>query len=180
MPGLGRPGHKTEFNLGGIMTPNDLLAAGYRMSAAFLHRMVDDLTPEEFERQPLPGANCAAWVVGHLALTLRNTLRRFGAEDLPTIPDDVVSKLKTTRAAAGEQCDYGDPKALLAIFDSCIERLQTAVQQIPAEALTAASEIPVPFPNNRGEAILFGSLHIMMHAGQLSTIRRSLGKPPAA
>ncbi len=160
------------------MTPTDLLAASYRMSAAFLHRMVDDLTPEEFERQPLPGTNCAAWVVGHLALTLRNTLRRFGVTDLPAIPDDVVSKLKTTKAPAGEQCGYGDPKALLAVFDTCIERLRAAVRELPAEALTAASDIPVPFPKNRAEAILFGAIHIAMHSGQLSTIRRGLGKPP--
>jgi hypothetical protein len=160
------------------MTPQDLLAPSYRMSAAFLHRMVDDLSPEEFERQPLPGTNCAAWVVGHLALTLRNTVRRFGVSDLPAIPDEVVSKLKTTKAAAGEQCGYGDPRALLAVFDTCIERLQVAVRELPAEALTAASDIAVPFPNNRAEAILFGAIHIAMHCGQLSTIRRSLGKPP--
>jgi DinB superfamily len=160
------------------MTPNDLLAAGYRMSAAFVHRMLDDLTPEEFECQPLPGANCAAWVVGHLALTLRNTLRRLGATDLPTMSDEVVSRLKTTRAPAGEQGGYGDPKALLAAFDACIERLQAAVRILPESALDAASDIPIPFPNNRGEAILFGAFHIMLHAGQLSKIRRSLGKPP--
>jgi hypothetical protein len=160
------------------MTPNDLLAASYRMSAVFLHRMVDDLSPGEFERQPLPGTNCAAWVVGHLALTLRNTLRRFGAADLPAIPDEIVSKLKTTKTPAGEQCGYGDPKALLAVFDTCIERLQAAVRELPAGALTAASDIPVPFPTNRAEAILFGAIHIAMHSGQLSTIRRSLGKPP--
>jgi hypothetical protein len=29
-----------------------------------------------------------------------------------------------------------------------------------------------------GELLLFGSLHLSMHVGQLSTIRRSLGKPP--
>ena len=29
-----------------------------------------------------------------------------------------------------------------------------------------------------GEALLFGALHLTMHCGQISTIRRSLGKPP--
>jgi hypothetical protein len=31
---------------------------------------------------------------------------------------------------------------------------------------------------NSGEMLLFGVMHITMHCGQLSTIRRSLGKPP--
>jgi uncharacterized damage-inducible protein DinB len=160
------------------MTPNDVLAGGYRMAAALFHRMVDDLTPEEFNRQPVPGANSAAWVVGHLALVLRNSARRTGATDLPDIPDDVAAKLKATRQPAGEQGGYGDPKALLAVFDTSVERLIAATRKLPAEALTAASDIPVPLATNRAEAIQFGALHIALHTGQLSTIRRSLGKPP--
>ena len=160
------------------MTPNDVIAAGYRMSAQLFHRMLDDLTAEEFARQPVPGANCAAWVVGHLALVLRNSARRMGATDLPDIPDEVAAKLKATRQPAGEQCRYGDPKALLAVFDACVARLTTAIRELPADALSAASDIPVPFPTNRAEAVLFGAIHIAMHTGQLSTIRRSLGKPP--
>jgi hypothetical protein len=160
------------------MTPNDVLAAGYRMSAQLFHRLVDDLAPEEFTCQPVSGANCAAWVVGHLALTLRNSVRRMGGTGLPEIPDEVVSKLRATKQPAGEQSGYCDPKLLLAVFDACVERLMAAIRELPADALTAASDIPVPFPTNRAEAILFGALHIAMHTGQLSTIRRSLGKPP--
>ena len=49
---------------------------------------------------------------------------------------------------------------------------------MPADALAAGSDIPVPLATNRAEAIQFGAIHIAMHTGQLSTIRRSLGKPP--
>lgn len=160
------------------MTPNDVLAAAYRMSAQLFHRLVDDLTPEEFNLQPVPGANCAAWVVGHLALALRNSARRMGARNLPDIPEEVAAKLKATRQPAGEQCGYGDSKRLLAVFDACLERLIAAIRELPPEALTAPSDIAVPFPTNRAEAILFGAIHIATHTGQLSTIRRSLGKPP--
>src|SRR4051812_40085030 len=130
------------------MTPNDILAAGYRMSAALFHRMVDDLTAEEFARQPVSGANCAAWVVGHLALTLRNSARRMGSTDVPDLPQDVAEKLKTTRQSAGEQCGYGDPKALLAVFDACVEKLIAAIHAVPAEALAGGSDIPVPMATN--------------------------------
>lgn len=159
------------------MTPNDVLAAGYRMSGRLLHRMVDDLTPEEWARQPVPGANSAAWVIGHLALTLRNGLRRMRAPDVPDFPADLEEKFKTTKQPAGEQTGYGDPKALLAVFDACLERFMALVRTLPADALTAAAEGPPP-ATNRAEAIQFGALHIAMHTGQLSTLRRSLGKPP--
>jgi hypothetical protein len=160
------------------MTPNDLLAAGIRMSTALIHRMVDDLTPDEFLHQPAPGANCAAWIVGHLATTLHRTLGRVGATDLPALPDDVAAKFQTTRAAAGRQEGYGDPKALLALLDDRAERLQAAYLNLPAEAFAADMEFKPPAATNRGEMLLFLALHTSVHAGQLSTIRRSLGKPP--
>ena len=160
------------------MSPNDVLTAGYRMSAQLFHRMVDDLTPEEFARQPVAGANSAAWVVGHLALVLRNGLRRMGAADVPAFPAELEAKFTATRQAAGEQTGYGDPKVLLAIFDACLERFTAIVQRMPADVLATAQEGRVPFATNQAEAILFGALHIALHSGQLSTIRRSLGKPP--
>ena len=159
------------------MSPNDVLAAGYRMSGQLLHRMVDDLTSEEWNRQPASGANSAAWVIGHLALTLRNGLRRMRAADLPDFPSALEEKFKTTKQPAGEQTGYGDARALLAIFDACLDRFMALVRTLPADALTAAAEGP-PLATNRAEAIQFGALHIAMHTGQLSTIRRSLGKPP--
>ena len=160
------------------MTPNDVLAAGYRMSHGLVHRMVDDLTPEEWNRQPVPGANSAAWVLGHLTLTLRNGLRRLGASDVPDFPADLEEKFKTTRQPASDQSDYGDAKAMLAVFDVCLERFMTMVRSLPADVLAGEPDFKHPFMTNKAESILFGSLHIAMHTGQLSTIRRSLGKPP--
>ena len=160
------------------MSPNDLLAAAYRMSSGLVHRMVDDLTPVDWNRQPVPGANSAAWVIGHLALTLRNGLRRMNAADVPDFPADLEEKFKTTRQPACDQSDCGDPKVFLAIFDVCLERFITIARSLPADALAGEPDFKHPFTTNKAESILFGSLHIAMHTGQLSTIRRSLGKPP--
>ncbi|HEX4590880.1 MAG TPA: DinB family protein [Gemmataceae bacterium] len=162
------------------MTPNDTIAAGYRMAAQLLRRMTSDLTPDEFLHQPLPGTNCAAWIVGHLALTMHGTLKRLGVADPPAFPDGLAEKLKITGPPAGKQGDYGDPKELLRLFDACVERLMQAVRTVPTEVLTAPADGRPPFANTRGEAMLFGSMHLVLHCGQLSTNRRSLGKPPGA
>jgi hypothetical protein len=160
------------------MTANELLSTGYRFGALLVHRMVDDLTPAEFLRQPVPGANCAAWVVGHLALTLRNTLQRLGATDLPAFPEELIAKLQVTGQQAGEQTGYGDPKTLVALFDAYVERCQSMVSNVTPAFLAETSDGRPGFAKNRGEGLLFGSLHIAIHTGQLSTIRRCLGKPP--
>ena len=50
---------------------------------------------------------------------------------------------------------------------------------LPAQALANPNAGGPRRRDNYGEAVLFGAMHITMHCGQLSTIRRSLGKPPA-
>jgi uncharacterized damage-inducible protein DinB len=160
------------------MTPNDLLAAGIRMSTASIHRMTNDLTPEEFLHQPTPGANCAAWIVGHVAMTLHRCLGRIGVANLPPVPDDVAAKFQVTKAAAGKQDALGEPEKLISMLDDRSERLQAAFLKLPPDALTAEMEFQAPGATNRAEMLLFLSLHSAIHSGQISTIRRSLGKPP--
>jgi hypothetical protein len=162
------------------MTPNDLIAAGYRMAAQLIRRMTSDLTAEQWLHQPLPGTNSAAWIVGHLALTMHGTLKRLGVADPPAFPDGLAEKLKITGQPAGKQEDLGDPRELLRLFDACVERLMQAVRTVPPEVLTTPADGRPPFANTRGEAMVFGSLHLALHCGQLSTIRRRLGKPPGA
>jgi hypothetical protein len=160
------------------MTPNDVIAGGYRMTRALVHRMTDDLAPAEFFHQPVPGANSAAWVIGHLALTLRRTAERLGATDLPAAPPDLADRFGQTKKPAGDQAGLGDPAELLKLFDACLDKVIERVKAVPAEALAGPSPHPSPIATNYAEALLFGGLHVAMHTGQLSTLRRSLGKPP--
>jgi hypothetical protein len=160
------------------MSPNELLAAGYRMGRLLVRRMVDDLTDAEFAFQPVPGANSAAWIVGHLAVTARRTADRLGATGLPELTEEYVAKFSATKQLAGAQPDLGTKAELLALFDVSTDKLIGAVGLISADALAGAPAGPSPFATNYAEAVLFGALHFAVHSGQLSTIRRALGKPP--
>lgn len=160
------------------MTASEMIAGGYRMGRQMVHMMCDDMSDAEFRHQPVPGANSPAWVVGHLAVVARRAAERLGATDLPVLTEEFVGRFSTTKKPAGEQIDLGGKAELLALLDRCTEKLIEAVQKLPADALTAPPANRGPFATNYGEAVLFGALHVTMHCGQLSTIRRSLGKPP--
>jgi hypothetical protein len=150
------------------------------MVKVLLHRMGDDLTPAEYDRQPVPGANSAAWIVGHLAVTVRRTAERLGATDLPLLTEEFVARYSVTRKAAENQAELGTKEELLALLDVSVNKLIEALPALPASGLAGPSPAPGRFATNYGEAILFGVMHLTMHAGQISTIRRSLGKPPQA
>jgi uncharacterized damage-inducible protein DinB len=162
------------------MTPNDLLASGYRMARQFVHRMVDDLTPEEFRYQPVAGANSAAWIVGHLAVVARRTAERLGVSDLPALTEEFIGRFSTTKKPADAQAELGTKEELLALFDGCVEKLIGALRTAPTSSFDGPPPAPNPFATNNGEMLLFGTMHVMMHCGQISTIRRGLGKPPVA
>lgn len=160
------------------MTPNDVIAGGYRAAKVLMHRMIDDLTPADFHHQPVSGANSAAWIVGHLALTFRRTAERLGVSDLPAVDPKLADQLATTKKPAADQSGLGDPAALVKLFDTCIDKVTAAVGSVPAETLAGPPSFPGPFATNFAEGLLFGATHVAMHSGQLSTVRRSLGKPP--
>jgi hypothetical protein len=149
------------------------------MSRQLLHRMVDDLTDDEFRHQPVPGANSAAWIIGHLGVTARRTADRLGAAGLPELTEEFVGRFSATKQPAGVQAGLGTKAELLALFDTCTEKLIEAVRALPEAALANPPAGGPALATNYGEAVLFGAMHVAMHAGQLSTIRRSLGKPPA-
>jgi hypothetical protein len=160
------------------VTTNELLAAGYRMGHQVVHLMCDDLTEEEFRHQPIPGANSAAWIVGHLAVTARRTAERVGATGLPALTEEYVGLFSATKKPAGMQTDLGTKAELFALLDVSVGKLVDAVRQLPPESLHAPAPNRLPLATNYGEALLFGALHFTLHCGHLSTIRRSLGKPP--
>src|SRR6266540_3231314 len=101
------------------MTANDAIAASYRMAKLLIHRMTDDLSAAEFDHQPVPGANSAAWIIGHLAVTFRRLAARLGASDLPAISDDLTAKLAATKKPAEVQSGLGDSAELMKLFDAC-------------------------------------------------------------
>ena len=165
-----------------LATPNEAIAYALRASKALVHRFVDDLKPAEFEHQPLPGANCAAWVLGHLTLTDRRSLAWLGATDLPALPDGFEQQFTITRTKAGEQRGLGDPKELVRLFDEHRQRLIAAVRAADPSKFSDPPPFQMPMFAfaDKGEGMLFMGLHTAMHIGQLSVIRRMLGYPPVA
>jgi hypothetical protein len=162
-------------------TPPEAIAYSLRSSKLMLHRYVDDLKPEEFQHRPCLGANNASWIIGHLTCIDRSQLEKLGANPLPSLPEGFTERFATTRAAAtGTMADFGDPLELVKHFDAHRDLLIATAAKLPAATLQSDPPSSSPLFQDRGESLLFLGLHTAMHLGQLSIIRRSLGRPPLA
>jgi len=160
-----------------MSTPNDLIAHALRDSMFMLKRFTDDLGPDEYLHRPTEKANCAAWLIGHLALSDRSVLERLGAKDLPALPEGF-----TKRFSRDEGCpqagDFGDVSQIWPVFEKHRTALINTVQRAPLELLDKPVEKPHPMFATLGELANFMALHVALHAGQITIIRRSLGRPP--
>ena len=157
-------------------TANDAIAFALTISQKMFARFLGDLSPQDYLHRPTPKANCAAWIVGHLALSDRGVLKRLGAP-LPELPEGFEKRFSRDEGCpqAGE---FGDVSNLAAVFDEHRRRLVEAVRAMPPAEFDRRMEKPHPMFSTIGEMVTFMALHATMHAGQISTIRRSLGRPP--
>jgi uncharacterized damage-inducible protein DinB len=157
-------------------TPTDVIAFVLEKSKATVHRFTADLSPQEFLHRPTEKSNCAAWLVGHLALADRNCLKRLGAA-LPELPAGFEHQFSREEGCPQAK-EFGDVSGLIKVFDQHRDLLVAAVKKATPQQLNTPVEKPMPMFGTIGELIAFMSLHTAMHVGQITIIRRSLGRPP--
>jgi uncharacterized damage-inducible protein DinB len=153
------------------------IAYAITTSQILLDSFLKDISAEDYLHRPVAGANCAAWIVGHLVLTDRSVLGRLGMKDLPALPDGFEQRFaRNERAPAA--ADYGEVSVLRPLWNRHRELLAQAVRNLPDAQFQQPLEQPRPLFKTVGEMAHFMAIHATMHAGQISTIRRSLGRPP--
>ena len=161
------------------MTTNQLLATGLRVSGGMIEGMAGDLSAADLLHRPCDAANCAAWILGHMTLVDRSMMKRMGVADdaLPPLADDFATRFGRDEHAP-KRAEYGDTSGLVADFRRGRELFASTVDSIDPARFDDALENPSPRFKTVGEMANFAATHSGLHAGHLSTIRRSLGRPP--
>jgi hypothetical protein len=160
-----------------MSTINDYLVHSLSTSQNLLQRYVADLTPQEYLHRPTSKANCAAWLLGHLILSERRALGVMGVTNLPTLPEG-FEKRYARDPGAPTASDFGDVMVLLPLWNQHRSLLIETVGKAGGEQLDKPMEKPGPMFSTVGQFANFMAQHTTMHAGQITIIRRSLGKPP--
>jgi len=144
-------------------------------------KLVADLNDEQMVKQPAPGTNHPAWVLGHLLGVDYSFLALITGQPVPAMIDDAW------RAKYGMKSSPVADKSAYQSKAWYLEKLSDVRAQIIAKLKTITPEElakPHPDPARRerfptiGHAVVFyGTWHEAYHAGQLSTWRRVQGLP---
>jgi len=158
---------------------NDAIVHSLVTSQRLLNRFCEDLKPDEYLHRPCSGGNATAWILGHIIMTDRSVLKRAGVSDLPPVPEGFEQRFSRDEQAP-KATDFGDVTILLPLFNRHRELLIEAVSEMSPAALEKPLDKPHPLYGSRTwEAIHFASgVHTATHVGQITIIRRSMGKPP--
>jgi hypothetical protein len=157
-------------------TPNDVIIHSLETALMVLGRFCDDLTPQEMLHRITPKANCAAWTIGHLVVSERRGLNTFGVE-LPALPDGFEKRFSRDEGCP-QASEFGDVTILMPLFRTHRLGLIHAVKRATPQQLDQPLEKPHPVFGTAGQLANFLAFHSIMHAGQISQIRRHLGRPP--
>lgn len=160
-----------------MLSPNDVLIHSLSGSQGLLNRLCEDLKPAEYLQRTCDGANCAAWVLGHLILSDRSALGRVGVTDLPALPEGFEKRFGRD-ADAPKATEFGDVTILMPLFNRQRQLLADKVKGMSADELSKPVEPPHPMFSQVWSLVNLMGLHVMLHGGQISSIRRSLGRPP--
>jgi len=162
------------------MTTKEAIVFEMRTTRFLAEAFTQDLSRDELHHRVVPGANAAAWIMGHLVMAERRSLLMLGVPEaeLPKLPAGFEQAFARDESAP-KASDFGDaaaetPGLFLAHRDALIAAVEKADDAKFEEELAQ----PIRDARTVGQVLLFFQIHVATHLGQISTIRRSVGKPP--
>jgi len=141
-------------------------------------RLLEDIPEDKLVYQPVPAANHALWVIGHLTWADDLFADHFDHAGR-RIPESYAKLFGTGSKPVNDAAAYPPPAEVRRHFAAARKRLIEGVTNATQEVLDE------PLPEGFGDfapnkiALLFSTAwHEGVHAGQLTVIRKSLGMAP--
>jgi uncharacterized protein YndB with AHSA1/START domain len=152
------------------------LAMIFGLNDRLISSAQDGLSEQELWQRPTDRTNAMLWVVGHIVQTRAQACGLLG-EPMETSWGDLFKR----GALVVEQSRYPTPAAINEMRSTVTTRLLDKLASLNAEQLAGPmTGFQLPQAKTVADQIGFFALHDSYHVGQLSYIRKALGKPGVA
>ena len=160
------------------MTTNELIATTLVQNLDMLKMTLGDFSDADMLVRPAPGANHAAWQLGHLAGSEAHLVNAASPGAIPAFPEEFSNRFTKETASVDDPAAFPKKAELIA----AMEKVRAATIQWVKGLSQADLDAPTPeklqrFAATRGHLAIMTGAHLMMHMGQFQVIRRKLGKP---
>ena len=160
------------------MTINELFAGQLAGNLEFLKNTLADFTDADMLVRPTPGANNAAWQLGHLVSAETGMVNGIKPGTMPELPAGFKERFTKETTNVDDGRALGTKEELLALM------AKARAASIQWAKSLSSQELDEPGPERMRRMcpkvadvplLLIG--HVTMHVGQFQVIRRRLGKP---
>jgi DinB family protein len=153
----------------------------YAFTLAMCERLMADIPQEEMERQPNPGVNPPAWILGHLAICTDYALQLMGRP--MQLPAAWHEEFGQGSSPLPQKHPYPTRDELLNALRSGHAAVVNVLPSIDAKQLAAPNPLNAPFLQQTlptvGDLLAhLLSTHEAAHLGHLSNWRRQMGRSP--
>lgn len=160
------------------MTAHDAIRTALTGTQNIVGMYLGDLSDADFLVRPVPGANHIAWQLGHLIASEQKLAEVNPAFVYPKLPAGFDKQHSNETAKADPPKGFGTKGQYLELFNATRQATLAGLAKLKPEDLDKPTTGPMaPWAPTLGALLLLTSNHVLMHAGQITTVRRKLGKP---
>ena len=160
------------------MNVKDVLRSSFARSQMVTNMLLDDLSDAEIMQRPAPGANHIAWQLGHLVSSLRFFGEMIKPDSMPPLPDGFAEQHDKETAGSDDPAAFLSKDEYVKLLDEQRLALLGLLDSLQDDDLQAdAPEQIRDYAPKVIDMIGLTAEHEMMHSGQISVLRRKLGKP---
>jgi uncharacterized damage-inducible protein DinB len=140
--------------------------------------LIGDLSDAEIMQRPVANANHIAWQLGHLIASVHYFGESIKAGSMPALPDGFDARHSKETAHSDDPAAFLSKDAYAGLLDQQRAALLRLVEQTDDATLAADSSGDLKEIAPRLiDVVALAAEHEMMHSGQISVLRRKLGKP---
>jgi hypothetical protein len=146
-------------------------------SRGFVESLLNGITDDQLIVRPGGTGNHALWIMGHYAVTDDQILAMMTGES-ETLPETFAKRFTAGSEPIDDVAAYPTRHELTTTMRSTRERMSAWVASLPeSDWGTATPEALAPFATDAISVPFAIAAHDLFHAGQLATVRASLGLP---
>jgi len=160
------------------MSQGEFLAGILNGNLEFLKNTLGDFSDADMLVRPVPGANHAAWQVGHLVVAENGMVNSCAPGAGGELPAGFAAKFSKETVSIDDPKFFPTKAELIAAFSKTRAATIAWVKSLtPADMEKPSGERIKRFAPTWGHLATTIPTHVAMHVGQFQVIRRKLGKP---
>ena len=162
------------------MNAKDVLRSSFGRSQMVTTMLIADLSDADIMQRPATGANHIAWQLGHLASSLNYFGDAIKPESMPPLPEGFADQHSKETASNDDPAAFLKKDEYVRLLDQQRAAMLSLLDTLQDDDLVAgAPEDMRNFAPQVVDMVGLAAEHEMMHSGQISVLRRKLGKPVA-